>query len=62
MHIPTHTHTVISYQPAEASVKDAEPSLVVGHLHKALYIAVIVGAHHPVGVRVDLVNATWCYF
>lgn len=46
-----------AYQPAEAAVQDAEPPLVVGDLHKALYVAVVVGTHHPVGLRVDLVDA-----
>lgn len=46
-----------AYQPAEAAVQDAEAALVVGHLHEALHVAVVVGAHHAVRVRVDLVDA-----
>lgn len=45
-----------SYQSAEASIKDAESSLVIWDLDKALYITIVVGTHHPVSVGVNLVN------
>ena len=50
-----------TYQPAEATVKDAESSLVIRNLHEALYISVVIGAHHSVGVGVDLVDASRCH-
>lgn len=57
----THTHTKNAYQPAEAPIKDAESSLVIRDLDEALYITIVIGTHHPVGVRVDLVDATGCH-
>ena len=50
-----------TYQPAEATVKDAKPSLIVRNLHEALYISVVIGTHHSVRVRVDLVDASGCH-
>lgn len=50
-----------TYQSAEAPIKDAKSSLVIGDLDKALYISVIIGTHHSVSVRVDLVDAAWCH-
>lgn len=52
-------HKVHAYQSAEAPIKDAESPLVIRDLDEALYIAVVVGTHHPVGVWVDLVDAAW---
>lgn len=57
--IYTHTHKLHAYQSAEAPIKDAESPLVIRDLDEALYIAIVVGTHHPVGVRVDLVDAAW---
>lgn len=54
--------TMNTYEPAEAAVEDAEPSLVVGDLDEALYIPIVVGTNHPVGVGVDLVDAARCHF
>lgn len=48
-----------AYQSAEAPVKDAESPLVIRDLDEALYVTIVVGTHHPVGVRVDLVDAAW---
>lgn len=50
--------TANTYQPAEAPIKDAKSSLVVGNLHKALDISIVIRAHHSVGVGVDLVDAS----
>lgn len=50
-----------TYQSAEAPVKDAKSSLVIGDLDKAFYISVIIGTHHSVSVGVDLVDAAWCH-
>lgn len=50
-----------AYQPAEATIKDAESSLVIRDLHEAFYITVVVGTHHPVGLRVDLIDAARCH-
>lgn len=50
-----------TYQPAEATIKDAKSSLVIRDLNKALDISIIIGAHHSVSVGVDLVDAALCY-
>lgn len=50
-----------AYQPAEAPIKDAESPLVIRDLDEALDVAIVVGTHHPVGVRVDLVDAARCH-
>lgn len=55
----THTNSMNAYQSAEAPVKDAESPLVIRDLDEALYVTIVVGTHHPVGVRVDLVDAAW---
>lgn len=47
-----------AYQSAEASIKDAESSLVIWDLYKTLYVTIVVGTHHPVSVGVNLVDAT----
>lgn len=54
-----HMHFVATYQSAEASVQDAEAPLVISNLHETLHAPIVVGTHHPVGVRVDLVDAAW---
>lgn len=54
-----HTHFMATHQSAEASVQDAEAALVIRDLHETLHVPIVVGTHHPVGVRVDLVDATW---
>lgn len=57
-HARTHTF-MATYQSAEASVQDAEAPLVIGDLHETLHVPIVVGTHHPVGVRVDLVDTPW---
>lgn len=52
-------HFMATHQSAEASVQDAEAALVIRDLHETLHVPIVVGTHHPVGVRVDLVDATW---
>lgn len=61
MRAHTHTHFVATYQSAEAPVQDAEATLVIRDLHETLHIPIVVGTHHPVGVRVNLVDAAWCH-
>lgn len=56
-----HVHFVETYQSAEAPVQDAEAALVIRDLHKTLHVPIVVGTHHPVGVRVDLVDAARCH-
>lgn len=48
-----------AYQPTEASIKDAESSLVIRDLNKALYVTIVVGTHNPVSVGINLVDAAW---
>lgn len=50
--VPTH-------ESAEASINDAEASLVVRNLSESFNAPVIVGADHPVGLKVDLIDASW---
>lgn len=48
-----------TYQPAEATVKNAKTSLVVRNLDETFNISIVIGAHDSVGVRVNLVYAAW---
>lgn len=59
--VRAHTHFVATHQSAEASVQDAEAALIIRDLHETLHVPIVVGTHHPVGVRVDLVDAAWCH-
>lgn len=57
-----HKDSMTAYQSAKAPIKDAESSLVIRDLDEALHVTIVVGTHHSVGVRVNLVDATWCHF
>lgn len=51
------TQSKKAHQSAEASIQDAESSLVIGDLYKTLHVTIVVGTHHPVSLGVNLVDA-----